>query len=110
MLNLTNDGWFGMSSGPYQHFQQARLRAIEQGLPLVRVANNGISAVVDPQGRTIRSLPLGTEGVLDSPLPQPAPPTVYARAGDGPFALMWALALAWVLRSRRSRALRSLHA
>ena len=83
LLNLTNDGWFGISTGPYQHFQQARVRAIEEGLPLVRAANTGISAVVDPLGRIIKSLPLGAEGVLDSPLPPPVGRTLYVRAGDG---------------------------
>jgi apolipoprotein N-acyltransferase len=102
MLNLTNDGWFGLSSGPYQHFQQARLRAIEEGLPLVRAANTGISAVVDPLGRILRSLPLGREGVLDSPLPKAISATPYARFGDMPAMLMVAIALmiAWRQRAR----------
>jgi len=101
LLNLTNDGWFGNSAGPHQHFEQARIRAIEEGLPLVRAANTGISAVVDPLGRVIRSLPLGTEGVLDAPLPKAIPPTHYARLGDGPLAIAIGLSLLLVLRSRR---------
>jgi apolipoprotein N-acyltransferase len=101
MLNLTNDGWFGLSAGPYQHFQEARLRAIEEGLPLVRAANTGISAVVDPLGRVIKSLPLGTEGVLDVPLPRRIPPTPYARFGDKVFAAMLVMCLLMVIRSRR---------
>jgi apolipoprotein N-acyltransferase len=100
LLNLTNDGWFGASAGPYQHFQQARVRAIEEGLPLVRAANTGISAVVDPLGRIVKSLPLGTEGVLDAPLPQAIAPTPYARVGDGPFGVMVGLAFLLVLRAR----------
>jgi len=103
LLNLTNDGWFGPSAGPYQHFQEARVRAIEEGLPLVRAANTGISAVVDPVGRVIKSLPLGTEGVLDSALPQPLAPSLYAQVGDGAFAIMLGAALVLVLRSRRQR-------
>src|SRR5258707_1168406 len=82
IVNLTNDGWFGISTGPYQHLQQARLRTIEEGLPLVRAANTGVSAVIDPVGRIVARLGLGTEGVLDSPLPSAIPPTIYARLGD----------------------------
>jgi apolipoprotein N-acyltransferase len=103
LLNLTNDGWFGISSGPYQHFAQARLRAIEQGLPLVRAANTGISAVVDPFGRVVGSLPLGTEGILDARLPQAIAPTIYSRFGDVPASIMVLVAFAAVLR-RRMRA------
>ena len=103
VLNLTNDGWFGISSGPYQHFRQARVRTIEEGLPLVRAANTGISAVVDPLGRVIRSLPLGAEGVLDAALPQPIEPTLYARAGDSRLGLVVAAAFLIVIRRRMRR-------
>jgi apolipoprotein N-acyltransferase len=100
LLNVTNDGWFGKSAGPYQHLQQARVRAIEEGLPLVRAANTGISAILDPLGRTISSLPLGSEGVFDGPLPQPVEPTAYVRAGDGVAALLVGIALLIVFRRR----------
>ena len=100
VLNVTNDGWFGISSGPYQHFRQARVRMIEEGLPLVRAANTGISAVIDPLGRVIRSLPLGTEGVLDAGLPKPIEPTVYVRAGDSTVGLALVAAFLFVLRRR----------
>ena len=100
LINLTNDGWFGNSTGPYQHFQQARVRAIEEGLPLVRAANTGISAVVDPVGRVINHLPLATEGVFDAPLPRRIPPTLFVRIGDSLAALMLAGAAVLVLRRR----------
>jgi apolipoprotein N-acyltransferase len=100
IVNVTNDGWFGISTGPYQHFQQARLTAIEEGLPLARAANTGISAVVDPVGRIINSLPLGSEGVLDAPLPQPIAAPLYARFGDMPAAIMVTIALIVVVRRR----------
>jgi apolipoprotein N-acyltransferase len=100
IVNVTNDGWFGISSGPYQHFQQARLTAIEEGLPIARAANTGISAVIDPLGRVINSLPLGTEGVLDAPLPRPISPPLYTRLGDAPVAILVVLALIVVARRR----------
>ena len=100
IVNLTNDGWFGISTGPYQHLQQARLRAIEQGLPEVRAANTGISAVIDPLGRVIARLGLGVEGVLDSSLPSAIAPTIYARNGDIPAAIIVAVALIFVIRRR----------
>jgi len=101
IVNLTNDGWFGISTGPHQHLQQARLRAIEEGLPLVRAANTGISVVTDPLGRIVAQLDLGVEGVLDSRLPSAIPPTPYARAGDIPAAIIVAIALIVAIRRRR---------
>lgn len=101
IVNLTNDGWFGISTGPHQHLQQARLRAIEQGLPLVRAANTGISVVIDPLGRIVARLDLGVEGVLDSRLPVALTSTPYARAGDIPAAIMVTIALVLVIRRRR---------
>jgi apolipoprotein N-acyltransferase len=100
IVNLTNDGWFGISTGPYQHLQQARLRAIEQGLPLVRAANTGISAVIDPVGRIVARLDLGIEGVLDSPLPSAIASTVYTRVGDIPAAIIVAAGFIFVIRRR----------
>ena len=82
LLNMSNDAWFGLTPGPYQHFEQARLRAIEQGLPLVRVTNNGISAIVDPLGRTRGLLPLGARGILDGTLPLTLKSTIYATYGN----------------------------
>jgi apolipoprotein N-acyltransferase len=99
-VNVTNDGWFGISTGPYEHLQQSRVQAIEEGLPLVRAANTGISAVVDPFGRVVESLPLGQDGVLDSPLPRPIAAPVYARIGDAPVFVMVVIALLAAIRRR----------
>lgn len=85
LLNITNDAWYGFTSGPFQHLAIARVRAVEEGLPLIRVANNGVSAVVDPYGRVLSRLNLDVVAVLDSPLPSPLPPTLYSRVGDLPF-------------------------
>lgn len=100
IINLTNDGWFGNSTGPYQHLQQARLRAVEEGLPVVRAANTGISAVIDPSGRIVTHLDLGIEGVLDASLPAALPPTLYARLRDIPVAVLMAGAFLLIIRRR----------
>jgi apolipoprotein N-acyltransferase len=92
LLQITNDGWFGQRSGPFQHLSLARLRAIEQGLPLVRAANTGVSAVFDARGRTVASLALGAEGLVDAPLPAALPPTPYARWDEAAFLILLALA------------------
>jgi len=100
LVNVTNDGWFGISTGPYQHLQQARVLAIAEGLPLVRAANTGISAVVDPVGRIVNALPLGAEGVLDSSLPLAITPTPYVRFGNGVLILFMVVSLFLVARRR----------
>ncbi len=97
LLNLTNDAWFGTSAGPYQHFHQAELRAVEQGLPVVRAANTGISAIIDPYGRVVAALGLEQEGVVDGVLPRALPPTPYVRWGRWIEALALLLAVCgWV--------------
>src|SRR5947199_1684196 len=88
LINVTNDAWYGRSSGPYQHFAIARTRAIEEGLPLVRVANNGISGVVDPAGRVVARTQLDAVGHADVPLPAALSPTLYGSVGDWLFAAM----------------------
>lgn len=82
LINVTNDGWFGSSTGPPAHFHQTRVRAVEEGLPLVRAANNGISGVVDPYGRIVGYLELNAKGVIDSPLPAALPGTPFSHIGD----------------------------
>lgn len=91
LINVTNDGWFGETTGPYQHFHQARVRAVEEGTPLVRAANNGISAMVDPYGRVLKSLGLDVRGEIDSTLPEALRPPLYARYGDWMMAAVLAL-------------------
>jgi apolipoprotein N-acyltransferase len=89
ILNITNDGWFGTTAGPYQHFLQARLRSIEEGLPLVRAAGTGISAIVDAHGRIRGELPLGVTGTLDGPLPEKIEPPLFARYPGATNILSW---------------------
>ncbi len=104
LLNLTNDAWFGESIGPEQHFQIARARAIEQGLPLVRAANTGISGVIDAHGRVRARLELSTSGRIDSPLPRAlATPPPYARFGDALLLLLLPLLIFASPRRRQAR-------
>ena len=95
LLHVTNDAWFGTWSGPYQHLAQAQFRAIEQGLPLLRSANTGITASIDANGQILRSLALGESGYLDATLPPRFAPTLYARFADIP-ALLILIALFFV--------------
>ena len=108
LLNLTNDAWFGTFAGPQQHFAIAATRAVEEGLPMVRAANTGISAVIDPYGRPVAMLGLGVEGVIDSGLPRalPALPP-YARWGNalpaGMLGIVVLLIVALQIGDRRRR-------
>jgi len=103
LLNITNDAWYGYTSGPFQHFAIARTRAVEEGLPLVRNGNNGISGVVDPYGRIVRKFALDGVGVLDAPLPAKLPPTLYAQIGDWGFAGLLLALLAFAAAPRLPR-------
>lgn len=103
LMQITNDAWFGTFSGPYQHLQQARMRAIEMGLPLVRAANTGVSAVIDARGRVVAALGLDEAGYIDAGLPAARAETVYAKIGDKPFAALMGLLLALTLWRRRGK-------
>jgi len=106
LVNVTNDGWFGDTPGPRQHFQQAVLRAVEEGLPLVRAANSGISAIVDPYGRIIASRGVGSAGIVEGPLPRALQPTIYSRVRDTIYfslCLLSAVALAIASFTRTKR-------
>ncbi len=94
IATVTNDGWFGDSSGPRQHLDQARLRTIETGLPMARSANTGVSALFDGAGRLIERVRLYETGVIDRPLPKPLPETFYQRFGDALFWIMMAAVFA----------------
>lgn len=102
-INITNDAWFGSSAGPYQHFHQAQVRAIEQGLPVARAANTGISAVIDPYGRILAEIGLGDRGVIDADLPKVGPPTPFVQFGTILEISVLVLALAGWLACRVHR-------
>ncbi|MEN8237300.1 MAG: apolipoprotein N-acyltransferase [Pseudomonadota bacterium] len=104
LLNITNDAWFGYTSGPFQHFASVRVRAIEEGLPLIRVANSGISGIIDAYGRVIATLGLNKNGVLNVLLPPPIKEqTFYGRFGDLILVKLIGLLLILSLLVRRFR-------
>jgi apolipoprotein N-acyltransferase len=103
MINVTNDGWFGETTGPYQHFHQARVRAVEEGVPLIRAANNGISGVVDPFGRVLQSLGIDVRGQIDSSLPRAVSLPPYARLGDWALVSILAFYAALIFALRKKR-------
>lgn len=100
-ISVTNDAWFGYTFGPYQHLAQARMRAIEYGQPVVRAANSGISAVFDPYGREVASLPLGVADVLDAPLPTGLSNTLYRETSWYSFASVMILCVGLALLGKR---------
>ncbi len=104
VVNLTNDAWFGKTTGPYQHLHQARVRAVEEGLPIIRAANTGISAVIDPYGRYLYHLPLGSAGIIESGLPKALKTTFYARYRDFILVILVFLGFSLILiESRKER-------
>lgn len=102
IVNVSNDAWFGVTSGPLQHLNLASYRAIEEGLPMARATPTGVSAMIDAYGRVLpgKRLDLGQMGVIDAALPQPAPETLYRKWGEWPFALLMALSAALAARLR----------
>ncbi|MBY0355933.1 MAG: apolipoprotein N-acyltransferase [Rickettsiales bacterium] len=103
LLNITNDGWFGLSTGPYQHLEMSRMRAVEQGVAMIRASNSGVSAVFDPYGREVASLGLGKRGVLDSAVPEStSQPTFYGLYGEAlELGLLLVALLFCILRRNR---------
>jgi apolipoprotein N-acyltransferase len=106
LVNVTNDAWYGVTSGPFQHLAMARVRAVEEGLPLLRAANNGITAAIDPYGRVLSRLGLDEIGVLDTPLPRALAPTFYSRIDDIGFLAILGLQIIIIIaiaaRTRRN--------
>ncbi|MBV8702723.1 MAG: apolipoprotein N-acyltransferase, partial [Acetobacteraceae bacterium] len=102
IVNVTNDAWFGNSTGPRQHLAAVRMRAVEEGLPVLRAANTGITAAIDARGHELARIGLNRPGVLVIRLPGPLPPTPYARLGLAvPFGLGAAAALIGLAAKRR---------
>jgi apolipoprotein N-acyltransferase len=100
IVNVSNDAWFGQTSGPWQHLNLASYRAIEEGLPMVRSTPTGVSAVIDPYGRVLpgKQLSLGETGVIDATVPRALRRTLYSRLGDTTFWLVITLSLSLTVR------------
>lgn len=96
IVQVTNDAWFGPAAGPYQHLAQARMRAIEQGVPVARSANTGVSAMIGPRGAVLAHLPMGQAGFVDAGLPAVLAPTLYSKTKDWPLAIFFVLSLGWI--------------
>ena len=94
IVNVTNDGWLGNWAGPLQHLQQVRMRAIENGIPIVRTANTGISAIIDPYGEIVDSIGIGLKDYKDIKLPVKLHETFYSRTGE---SVNFILILIWLL-------------
>ncbi len=107
ILMITNDAWFGEVSGPYQHLAKARLRSVETGLPMVRAANTGVSAVIDGAGHVVAEIALGEAGWIDAPLPPKMAPTFYSKTGDTPWLVLSLLFCATAVRRARDAPRRS---
>jgi apolipoprotein N-acyltransferase len=108
ILNLTNDSWFGYSVGPFQHFAAARFRAVEEGVPVVRVAGGGISGVIDPHGRVVARLGLEQVGILDAELPAAAAVTPFVRFGTGILVAFLAVLALFGVLARKNRGAKSI--
>lgn len=103
ILEITNDAWFGKISGPFQHLSQARIRAIEQGVPLIRVANTGVSAIIDAHGKLVSQLEFGATGSLDGTIPGYLPTTLYRKTSDLPIALLLLIGIALLVQAARRK-------
>lgn len=102
IINITNDAWYGRTAGPYQHFAITRARAIETGLPVIRVANTGISGAINPYGQVINRIGLGQKGAVNVKLPAPLPSTFYNNRGNTAFFLMLLLSIMIALNPRKA--------
>ena len=106
LVNLTNDAWFGDTPGPWQHLEQARMRAVEEGIPMIRVANTGVTAAFGPSGRVLGRIGLGETGFIDVAVPASLPPTAYAGWREWPFMALLLLLALFNIRLDRKQSMR----